>query len=168
MQIRWLIKRDLPEVLDIERLSFEHAWSEDDFLDVLRQRNCIGMVAEDQERIVGYMIYALHKDDLEVLNFAVNPACWRCGIGSAMVGKLINKLHSGRRHTIQLCCREKNLDAQLFFRKCGFRCDAIVHGMYGESKEDAYHFRYTLRDITNPFAATNRIAEYITQDKAEE
>ena len=46
VQIRWMIRRDMPEVLDIERLSFEFAWTEEDFLCCLRQRNCIGMVAE--------------------------------------------------------------------------------------------------------------------------
>ena len=36
----------MPEVLRTERASFEYAWTEDDFLRCLRQRNCIGMVAE--------------------------------------------------------------------------------------------------------------------------
>ena len=73
VQIRWLIRRDMPEVLDIERQSFEFAWTEEDFLCCLRQRNCIGMVAEYNHRIVGFMIYELHKAKLHVLNFAVDP-----------------------------------------------------------------------------------------------
>ena len=45
-QIRWLIRRDMPEVLGIENDSFEYAWKEEDFLCCLRQRNCIGLVSE--------------------------------------------------------------------------------------------------------------------------
>jgi ribosomal-protein-alanine N-acetyltransferase len=42
VQIRWMIRRDMPEVLEIERQSFEFSWTEEDFLCCLRQRNCIG------------------------------------------------------------------------------------------------------------------------------
>ena len=71
VHIRWMIRRDMPEVLDIENDGFEFPWSEEDFIRCLRQRNCIGMVAEHDERVVGFMIYELHKTRLHVLNFAV-------------------------------------------------------------------------------------------------
>src|SRR6516225_8667977 len=71
--IRWMIRRDMPEVLAIEHASFEFPSCEEEFLRVLRQRNCIGMVAELGERIVGFMIYELHKNRLNVLDFAVHP-----------------------------------------------------------------------------------------------
>jgi len=73
VHIRWMIRKDMPEVLEIENSSFEFPWSEDDFIRCLRQRNCIGMVAEHGERVVGFMIYELHKTRLHVLNFAVAP-----------------------------------------------------------------------------------------------
>ena len=59
VQIRWMIRRDMAEVLDIERDSFEFNWTEEDFLSCLRQRNCIGMVAEHEGRVCGFMIYFL-------------------------------------------------------------------------------------------------------------
>ena len=62
-----MIRRDMPEVLDIEHASFEFPWSEEDFIRCLRQRNCIGMVAEHGERVVGFMIYELHKTKLHIL-----------------------------------------------------------------------------------------------------
>ena len=39
VQIRWLIRRDMTDVLQIEAGSFENAWTEEDFLCCLRQRN---------------------------------------------------------------------------------------------------------------------------------
>src|SRR3954469_10610522 len=71
VHIRWMIRRDMPEVLAIEQQSFPFPWCEEEFLRVLRQRNCIGMVAEYGERVVGFMIYELHKNRLHVLNFSV-------------------------------------------------------------------------------------------------
>ncbi|MEK6238743.1 MAG: ribosomal-protein-alanine N-acetyltransferase RimI, partial [Planctomycetales bacterium] len=53
VHIRWMIRRDMPEVLAIENSSFEFPWSEEDFLRSLQQRNCIGMVAEWEDSIVG-------------------------------------------------------------------------------------------------------------------
>src|SRR5205807_3563325 len=73
VHIRWMIRRDMPEVLQTEQESFEYAWTEEDFLRCLRQRNCIGMVAEQGEKVVGFMIYELHKAKLHILNFAVHP-----------------------------------------------------------------------------------------------
>ncbi len=71
VHIRWMIRRDMLEVLDIESGSFEFPWSEEGFLRCLRQRNCMGMVAEYDGRVLGFMMYEFHKDQLHVLNLAV-------------------------------------------------------------------------------------------------
>src|SRR3954470_5635962 len=113
VHIRWMIRRDMPEVLQIETQSFEFAWTEEDFLRCLRQRNCIGMVAEHGEKVVGFMIYELHKAKLHILNFAVHPNFRRTAIGGQMISKLIGKLSSHRRTKITLAVRESNLNAQL-------------------------------------------------------
>src|ERR687888_2090413 len=115
VHIRWMIRRDMPEVLQTEQESFEFSWTEEDFLRCLRQRNCIGMVAEQGERVVGFMIYELHKNKLHILNFAVHPAYRRYGVGAQMVAKLISKLSSHRRTRITLGGGGTNLPAPLFF-----------------------------------------------------
>ena len=142
VHIRWMIRRDMPEVLDIENQSFEFPWSEEDFIRCLRQRNCIGMVAEHDERVVGFMIYELHKNRLHILNFAVDPSFQRRGVGDQMVGKLISKLSHGRRNRILLEVRETNLSAQLFFRNVGFRAVSVLRDFYDDTVEDAYLMEY--------------------------
>ena len=126
VHIRWMIRRDMPEVLHIERESFEFPWVDDDFIRCLRQRNCIGMVAEHEDRVVGFMIYELHKTRIHVLNFAVSGLYRRRGVGSQMVAKLIAKLSVQRRSRIVLEVRETNLAAQLFFRENGFRAVSVL------------------------------------------
>ena len=127
VHIRWMIRRDMAEVLQIERESFEFPWIDEDFIRCLRQRNCIGMVAEHEGRVVGFMIYELHRTRIHVLNFAVSRICHRLGVGSQMVAKLIAKLSAQRRSRIVLEVRETNVDAQLFFRENGFRAISILH-----------------------------------------
>ena len=144
VHIRWMIRRDMPEVLGIENQSFEFPWSEEDFIRCLRQRNCIGMVAEFDERVVGSMIYELHKTRLHILNFSVHEDYRRRAVGSAMIGKLISKLSYQRRSRIMLEIRETNLAAQLFFRDAGFRAVSVLRDFYDDTTEDAYlmQFRY--------------------------
>lgn len=162
VHIRWMIRRDMPEVLQTEQESFEYAWTEEDFLRCLRQRNCIGMVAEQGEKVVGFMIYELHKAKLHILNFAVSPSCRRVQVGTQMVAKLISKLSSHRRTRITLEVRETNLAAQLFFRSQGFKAVRVLRAFYEDSGEDAYLLQYRLADDTGEDfeESVNRIAQY--------
>lgn len=140
--IRWMIRRDMPEVLGIENDCFEFSWTEDDFIRCLRQRNCIGMVAECDDRVVGFMIYELHKNRLHILNFAVHSDYRRQGVGNAMMQKLIGKLSWERRNQITLEVRETNLDAQLFLRKLGFKAIRVLRDFYDDTADDAYLMQY--------------------------
>ena len=146
VHIRWMIRRDMPEVLAIEHASFEFPWSEEEFLRILRQRNCIGMVAEHGDRIVGFMIYELHKHRLNVLNFAVDPDYRRRGAGTQMMAKLAGKLSSHRGTRIDLLVRERNLPAQLFCRAQGFRAAGVLREHYEDTGEDAYQMRHLFEE----------------------
>lgn len=162
VHIRWMIRRDMPAVLGIENSSFEFAWTEDDFIRCLRQRNCIGMVAEEGDKVVGFMIYELHKNRLHILNFAVAPEQRRGGIGLAMIGKLLGKLSQERRNRIMLEVRETNLEAQLFFKKIGFRAVSVLRDFYEDTDEDAYLMQYryqaTAEELAEPHNRISRLA----------
>jgi ribosomal-protein-alanine N-acetyltransferase len=159
VHIRWMIRRDMPEVLAIEASSFEFPWVEEDFIRCLRQRNCIGMVAEHDDQVVGFMIYELNRNRIQVLNFAVAGEFRRRGVGTQMVAKLIGKLSAQRRTRIALEVRETNLAAQLFFRTAGFRAVSVLRNFYEDTPEDAYLMQY--RHDAEPAAALdpdNRIS----------
>ncbi len=159
VHIRWMIRRDMPEVLAVESANFEFPWLEEDFIRCLRQRNCIGMVAEHDDRVVGFMIYELNKTRIQVLNFATGVDFQRRGVGTQMVDKLIGKLSAQRRTRITLEVRETNLPAQLFFREAGFRAISVLRDYYEDTPEDAYLMQYRFRPQVSELATpTNRIA----------
>jgi len=147
VHVRWMIRRDMPEVVAIEQEAFEFPWSEEEFTRCLRQRNCIGMVAEMADSVVAFMIYELHRAKLHVLNFAVVRSHRRLGIGSRMMDKLIGKLTPDRRGRIVLEVRETNLPAQLFFRSLGFRATSVLKDFYEDSTEDAYLMQYLAESL---------------------
>ncbi len=141
VNIRWMIRRDMPSVLGIEERCYRDPWSEHDFLCALRQRNCIGMVAEEDDAVVGFMLYEMHKHRIHVLSFAVDPGFQREGIGTAMLKKLKGKLSTDRRNRIVFEVADYNLDCHLFLKACGFRAENILHDHWYENT-DAYVFIY--------------------------
>lgn len=147
--IRWMIRRDMTDILRIELAAFsEFPWDEESFVRRLRQRNCIGMTAEanfaGNLKIVGYMVYELHRERIVVLNFAVDPRFHRNGVGTAMVEKLKSKLSMNRRRCLALEARESNLDALNFFKSQGFRAVGLLPNYYEECNEDAVLMRYRM------------------------
>lgn len=145
--IRWAIRRDMPAMTEIERLSFEFPWTEQDFTNALRHRNCIGMVIElGDDNVVGFFVYELFRNRIHVLNLAVHPNWRRMGLGTTIVHKLRSKLSPQRRTKLVVEVRETNLAAQLFFRSCEFKATKVLRDYYKESPEDCYLFEHRLMD----------------------
>tara|TARA_B100000945_G_C20166561_1_gene495713 strand:- start:39 stop:554 length:516 start_codon:yes stop_codon:yes gene_type:complete len=160
IHIRWMIRRDMTDVLEIENASFEFPWNEEEFVRCLRQRNCIGMVAERDDEIVGFMIYELHKTRLHILSFAVHQDQRRSGVGMAMIAKLKSKLSHQRRNRIVLEVRETNLEAQLFFKQQDFLALSVLRNFYDDTVEDAYlmQHRYVDEQVEEPVNRITRMA----------
>ena len=144
LNIRWMIKRDTPEVLDIEAEGFgSDAMSEKELVNLLRMRNAIGMVIEDDNEIVGYMIYMLEKTSIRLERIAVKYE--REGIGTALIERLKRKIGNERqRIRLVAIIPETYLGAQLFARAMGFRCNRVSRCVFldyfGEPTIDGYAF----------------------------
>lgn len=145
--VRWLTRRDLPRVLQIERASYrrDFTWGEEDFLAALRAGSVIGKVAEvhpegGEPQVVGFCVHEheLHPRRIEVRNLAVCPL-WRLrGVGRALIRGLTRR----PRPRIRAEVHEANLDAQLFFRSLGFRAIQVLRGHYDFDGADAYVMEY--------------------------
>jgi [ribosomal protein S18]-alanine N-acetyltransferase len=149
IHMRWMTRRDLPHVLQIEEQSFKEPWNEDNFLQVLRLRNCIGMVIEYEDLVIGFVLYELHDHStipgrpIEILNIAVCPEFRRMMVGTSMIEKLKSKLSWQRRRKLMAWVSERNLEAQVWFRSNGFLCTKIEKGRYPDQPEiDAYKFEF--------------------------
>lgn len=140
VQIRWLIRRDMPIILNIEQRTFSNPADESFLLELLRQRNCIGLVAEVQHgtrvQVIGYAIYELHKNCLQITRLVVDPDFQRQGVGGQIVQRLKDKLSTQRRREIAVRVCERNLSAQMFFS---------IHDFHGICDSDEILFRYALK-----------------------
>jgi [ribosomal protein S18]-alanine N-acetyltransferase len=143
--VRWVLGRDFPEILGIEKESFEFPWCEEDFLRLLRRRNCLGLVAETTEHVAGYMLYEHNRGRIDLLTLAVEPKFRRAGVGRELLAKLIAKLSPSRHPVLSVSVRDSNLSAHLFLRSLGFRCVQVRHHSYDDTADDAYDFVYDIR-----------------------
>ncbi len=158
--VRWMVRKDMPRVLEIEQASREYAWTEEEFIRQLRTRNVIGMVATEggdgSGGVVGFMVYALHKNHLHVLNMATWHEKRRQGAGTAMVDKLIGKLTPERRSRIVVEVEDTNVRGQTFLAHRGFRATSVQPEWF-ENGQDAYRFVYAIDG--EPQKARNRFAD---------
>lgn len=149
--VRWLVRRDLDDVLRIERESFSHAWNAQDFREAMKCTSIIGMVADLQTKhshtIVGYMLYEVRKQSLELINLAVDAKHRRTGAGRAMLSKLRDKMRSHHRPRMFTRVRESNVGAHLFFKAAGWTATKVLRGYFDDSGEDAYLFRFDGKEV---------------------
>ncbi len=142
VNVSWMIRRDVRAVLDIEQESAECPWNEEKLVCFLRGLAHIGMVADDGNQVVGYMVYKTCGDIIHVPKLAVHPNYRRNHVGSQMVSMLINKIQkpNAKRTRITINTSEYNLAAQLFLRNQGFKAVRVVRG-----EPDIYSFEYRLQ-----------------------
>ncbi len=142
IDIRWLIRRDLEAIVEIEQLSFQSPWTEAEFLSALRDRTIIGRVIEVNGTVQGFLISQMHKHHFDVINMAVRPSERRKGYGTSLLERLERQLdpHGKRRRYIEASLKAENEAANNFFRKLGYRAYRFKRHYY-ECGSDAVVMR---------------------------
>lgn len=140
--IRWCIRRDLDAVMEIEK-SVHDPWKQEWVIDCLREKDCIAMVAEVDEKVLGYMLYRLKPSYLYLYRFGVHVDHRHSGLGTQMLDKMKSKIiMSTSRKSIRIDVREKNLDLQLFLKKCKFKAIRVLRNDWSDTGEDTYRFTF--------------------------
>lgn len=151
----------MDEVLRIENARFVEPWTRTDFIRLLRRGGTVGMIAEFQNQIVGYMVYQLEGSGIILLNIAVDPIYSRMSVGTQLIGRLKEKLSWQRRRTIGVEVTDRALGAQRFFASQGF----VAVAAFGPDCE-IYGMVYRLLPNRGPEAAIpkNRITEFLKRN----
>ena len=144
VQVRWMVRRDFSQVLAIEEMCFEFPWTSEEFIQCLQQPNCLGMVAELDDQVVGFIVYETPKSRILVTNIAVKPEFQRHGIARQMVQRLVSKMIYQQRNKVAVAIRETNLSALLCFRALGFKAATVLKNFYEDQNEDTYVLQYRL------------------------
>lgn len=144
IKIRKFLLSDLPEVMEIEKVSFPQPWPETYLKKLYKERVQDFLVAEVSRKVVGYILGYVKPDKSgSIKTLAVAPDYRRQGIGKKLVNFIIQKLKKKGIKEIFLHTRIKNRVASSFYKKLGFRTIKIIK-RYFQNGEDAYLMRKEL------------------------
>ncbi|NBQ16738.1 GNAT family N-acetyltransferase [bacterium] len=124
INVRLLIKRNLLDVLEIERSSCytndpdfgkiqnDFVWSTSSFTSFVRKKNTFSYVIYENSKIVGFILIENDPDETVIEKLVVHPKSRRKGYGTAMINFLIQKKF---RNKISAYCREDDDDSIKFY-----------------------------------------------------
>jgi len=130
MLIRKCEEEDLEKVLEIEKTSFDYPYSRDIFEDYLNSDFFI--VAEEDSKIVGYVLGEEREDEGVIVSIAVSPEYRFQGVGTSLMKKIQRKMDVNRYFLI---VRDSNREAQIFYDKLGFSKITRIEDYY-QNDED--------------------------------
>jgi len=138
--IREMDERDIPRVMEIERLSFITPWTEGMFRAQLasgdRTINLV-LVLVDGEELIGYAAAWIAYDEIHLLSIAVVPATRRCGFGAEILREVVERGRMRGAERVILEVREGNAAARAFYGKHGFVTIGVRRRYYSDTGEDA-------------------------------
>ncbi len=136
--VRQAEEKDIKIMAEMDVLCFSAPWSELSFEKEIKENHlAFYIVAEIDERVVGYAGLWCIVDEGHITNVAVHPDFRRKGIGEALVSVLLE--HTTEigllSHTLEV--RASNDPAIALYSKFGFEAAGVRKNYYEDNGEDA-------------------------------
>ena len=128
---------DLDGVMTIERASFAYPWSSRFFIQEFQVQCARSIVAEIEGNIVGYILFWLLPDEVDIHNVAVRGEYRRRGIGKLLLQQVIVQALRQSSARVILEVRKSNVAAQRLYESAGFVATGIRKAYYSDDGEDA-------------------------------
>ena len=136
MIIREFKRPDIKRVLEIEKASFSDPYPANILIDIYNLGAGF-LVAQENNRIVGYIIFWIkYEDEGHIISIAVDKNFRRLEVGTKLVESSIEAFRKFNVNRIKLEVRVGNKGARKFYSKIGFEEEKIVEEYY-EDLEDA-------------------------------
>lgn len=138
VEVRAMRAEDVDAVVAIETEVFSSPWQRETFLELIGRRNLELLVMEHgSEGIVGYAVLWCVLDQGELANLAITPPMRGRGLGTRLLGRVVEVAREHGVETIYLEVRESNAAALELYRRFGFSQVGLRKGYYDHPKEDA-------------------------------
>jgi len=138
--VREATARDLPRILEIERLAFPQPWSLESFkreliLPFSRIMVVDQVAGEPGGQVAGFLCRWLIVDECHILNLAVHPEFRRGGIGKVLMAEAISEAKAKDIRMVTLEVRRSNLAARSLYRKLNFEERRLRSNYYGPGED---------------------------------
>lgn len=132
-------RRDLPEILAIERLSFSQPWTRAMFLEELAKMPPTLYVYRPvpSEPLRGYICFWTVAGELQLVNIAVHPEHRGAGVGWRLMEFLLEEARRRQAEKIFLEVRPSNAPALGLYARLGFEVLYRRPRYYTPENEDA-------------------------------
>lgn len=147
-QLRPMTAAHLPWVVEIERASQPHPWSEALFDDCLRAGYSAWVCVNPVNEVVAFAILSMGFEEAHLLNIAVDPGHRRQGLAMQLMHHVMHLARcAGARQTL-LEVRASNHTAIALYESLGFSRLAVRPAYYpkGDGREDALILTLPLTD----------------------
>ena len=135
------------DIAELERSTFTLPWSEESFLDEVRNDGSHFTAAVLGGAPVGFCVLRHYEDEGEILNIAVTERHRSQGIGAALLGEALSFADAHGVERVFLEVRKSNEPAIGLYEKNGFRPLYIRKSYYEQPTEDAVIMvRETVKD----------------------
>lgn len=139
---------NLPAVIEIERKSNSHPWTEGNFQDAMTS-GYLSLVAHERGEVVAFAIARTLVDEAELLLIAVTPSERRQGVAALLWNELAQRLRVAGAKKIFLEVRATNAPARGFYAsrglsQIGVRKNYYPNGILDGDREDAVLMQVTL------------------------
>ncbi|WOF16725.1 ribosomal-protein-alanine N-acetyltransferase [Methanoplanus sp. FWC-SCC4] len=137
--IRRAKKADLSVINNIEKQLFTDPWDESAFLDALFFYQNTFFVAEENGKILGFVIAGI-EDTGEaiyghIMNIATVPECRNQGLGGRLMQRIEFECLVLGTEGVQLEVRVSNKEAQRFYQKMGYSQVFVIGGYYSDGED---------------------------------
>ena len=138
LEIARMVAADVPEVVRIERASFNTTWPSDAFYNELTTNKMAHyFVGRVNGEIVAYGGIWVIFEDSHVTTIAVDPRFRGKRYGELLLLRLIEEAIERSAAWMTLEVRESNVGAQQLYRKYGFTTVTTRRGYYSDNNENA-------------------------------
>jgi ribosomal-protein-alanine N-acetyltransferase len=135
--IRLAARRDVPELLEIEREQFPEPWSRRMILDELAEATRRYSVAVEDGAVIGYLGLMFVADEVHVNTIGVRRRAEGRGVATSLIEEAwpVAVARGARRATLEVAVSNKR--AQDLYRRFGFAPVGVRRNYYAHRREDA-------------------------------
>lgn len=135
-----MTRGDLRFVMNIEKKSFSNPWHLSSFEGEIQNYDIsfpYVVIHPETQRLIGYVIFWQIGGEVQISNFAVHPDFRRMGIGTSVLGRILEIIKRRGAKIVILEVRESNNSARFLYKKFGFKEVGIRKNYYSRPEEDA-------------------------------
>lgn len=140
--------RDAPKLAELHAASFHRGWDEQEFADLLSERNTLMHRLRVGRRIIGFVASRIGADEAEILSIAVAASYRGRGLSREMLLTHLGHLAGRGVATVFLEVEENNQPARRLYDRTGFQVVGRRERYYRQPNGEQLNALIMRRDLS--------------------